>query len=46
MNLRVMRGGGKDEYQEGREEVIRDLQMQSFLLKPFIGSFPRREGAF
>jgi hypothetical protein len=40
-----VRGGEKDEYQEGREEVIRDLQMQSFLLRVFTGSFPRREGA-
>jgi hypothetical protein len=45
VSLRGVRGGEKDEYKEGREEVIRDLQMQSFLLRVFTGSFPRREGA-
>jgi len=45
VSLRGVRGGEKDEYQEGREEVIRDLQMQSFLLRVFTGSFPRREEA-
>jgi hypothetical protein len=40
-----LRGGEGDDDKESREEIIWDLQMQSFLLKTFIGSFPRREGA-